>query len=572
MARAGTLYPHVDAANKYARDIVRGRIPACEYVKLACGRHLDDLKKYPGRAGKYYFDKAKAQRACRFIEKLPHIKGKWASRREDIRLAPWQSFIVCSLFGWMNAAGFRRFTEAYNEIARKNAKSTLAAAIGLYMFCADGEYGAEVYSGATSERQAWEVFGVAHAMAKRTPDLCEHYGIAINAKSLTIPERACKFEPLTGSPGDGSNPSCAIIDEFHEHRSDDLYNTMITGMDARDQPLAFIITTAGDNIGGACYQKRDYAIKVLNGAIVNDAFFAIIYTIDKRDKWNSERALIKANPNYGISINADRLRQKQIAAAQSPSAQAAFKTKNLNQWIGARSAWLNMVTWNAAPPRPPLQEMAGRECVAAFDLASKIDIAAAGWLFPPDKPGGIWSYYGKYYLPEDILDRKENPNVHLYKQWAESGHLILTPGNVIDHERIIADAVEMGKAHQVELSGYDNWNATLFATMLSKKGAKMIEVPITPKTFTEPMKYLETLIMSGNLAHGDDPVLTWMASNAVAKKDKSGAKENLFIGKENDHNKIDGIVALIMCMALSYNPAADEKPSNIYNNMELMIV
>lgn len=242
-----------------------GKVLACKWVKLACRRQLKDLARQGKKAFPYRFEPEKAERICRFIELLPHTKGKWAAKRELLRLSPWQKFILTTLFGWIRTKdGLRRFREAYIEVPRKNGKSIKAAGVGLYCLSADDEHGAEVYSGATSEKQAWEIFRPARLMAKRTPDLCERFGIEVNASTLAIPENGSRFEPLIGSPGDGASPSCVLIDEYHEHDSDELYDAMVTGMGAREQPITFIITTAGSNMAGPCYIKRGQVVNVLS--------------------------------------------------------------------------------------------------------------------------------------------------------------------------------------------------------------------------------------------------------------------------------------------------------------------
>lgn len=250
-------YPNVNAANQYARDVVRGKIVACQFVIQACQRHLDDLMAEKSKSFRYRFDKDLAERAAKFIQLLPHTKGEWAFKRMPITLEPWQLFVICCAFGWVNKGSrLRRFREVYTEIPRKNGKSAISAGVALYCFACDNEFGAEVYSGATTEKQAWEVFRPARLMCKRTPMLTEAFGIEVNASNMNRPEDGARFEPLIGNPGDGSSPHCAVVDEYHEHATDALYTTMLTGMGARRQPLMWAITTAGYNIEGPCYDKR----------------------------------------------------------------------------------------------------------------------------------------------------------------------------------------------------------------------------------------------------------------------------------------------------------------------------
>lgn len=570
-------HPHVAAALKYAQDIVAGKIDACRFVKLACQRQLDDLAREPDPAWPYRFDPDKAERICKFVELLPHTKGKWAHRRERIRLEPWQCFILTTVFGWVRKKdALRRFREADVEVPRKNGKSIIGAGVGLYMFAADNEYGAEVYSGATTEKQAWEVFRPARLIAKRTPELCEAFAIEVNAATLARPDDGSRFEPLIGKPGDGASPSCAIIDEFHEHDTPDLYDTMVTGMGARDQPLTVIITTAGSNIAGPCYDKRAQVIKVLEGAIVNDELFGIIYTIDEKDyefngkkfpadDWTTPEALRKANPNFGISVNEDYLQSRLRAALQSPRLQATFKTKHLDIWVGARNAWMNMQAWAACPPRKTLEELAGRRCFLALDLASKVDVAAMMLLFPPDDDDPLWHAHGKYYLPEDRVEEGATTNASHYAGWAKQGHLTLTPGNVIDQDYIMDDMRDVASRFQVVEAPYDPFQAAYLAPKMLDEGIPMVELGAQVKNFSEPMKHLEALVLSKKIAHGNCPVLTWMVSNVVAKVD---AKDNIYPRKEFEENKIDGAVALIMALAR----ALTHQDNGMGTDYELMVV
>ena len=399
----------------YARDVGRGKIPACSSIRLQCARFLAELKVNRRKEFPYRFDREAAARVCRFIERLPHSKGKWARSKETLRLEPWQVWILACTFGWIRKAnGTRRFRILFVVVPRKNGKSALSAGVGLYMLCADGEFGAEVYSGATNEKQAWEVFGPARLMAQRTPALCKRFGVEVNAKSLVRIADHSKFETITGDPGDGQSPSCAIHDEYHEHDDDAQVDTMQTGMGARDQALQVLITTAGDNLAGPCYarigdeRKKLAGIGVLDAAAeqlaafdlppgppIEDETFFVEYTIDEDDDWKSEAALRKANPNYDISVSGDFLRARQRDAIATPRKAGIFKTKHLNLWVSAKAAYFDVEAWRRCrderiPPKAvdalTLELLLGRRCIAGLDLASKLDIAALELIFPPIGP------------------------------------------------------------------------------------------------------------------------------------------------------------------------------------------
>jgi len=541
---AKKTYPLVKAAEAYARQVISGKIPACKWIKLACQRHLDEVKLSKAADFPYYFDPAKAERVAKFLQLLPHTKGKWASKRELITLEGWQLFSVCIPFGWLRKKDdTRRYRTILIFVPRKNGKSIIGGGVGLYMFTADGEFGAEVYSGATTEKQAWEVFRPAKLMVDRTPELREHFGVEVNASNMCRLSDGSRFEPVIGKPGDGSSPSCAIVDEFHEHQDSTLFDTMETGMGAREQPVMLVITTAGSSIGGPCHQLVRDAERMLEGVIERPDLWAMLYTIDPGDDWTSEAVLIKANPNYGISINGDFLQARQRDAMQSAAKQATFRTKHLNEWVGAKSAWLNMLRWKEAPARKSLAELDGRPCYIGLDLASKIDIAGNLLLFPPVEGDPYWHLHGRYYLPEARVIEELDSNTARYREFDALGLLTLTDGEVIDFEVIKEDLREFAGRFDVQQVAYDPWQATQLAQEMQAEGLLMVEVRQTVQNISEPMKELEALVLQRKLAHGDCPVLTWMASNVVAKLD---AKDNIYPNKERPENKIDGIVALIM--------------------------
>lgn len=540
-------YPLMKQAEDYARAVVAGKILACRWIKLLCQKHLDDLELQAEDSYPYKFEPAKAEKVAKFLQLLPHTKGKWAGKRELIKLEPWQLFSVCVPFGWLRKKdGTRRYRTMLVFVPRKNGKSIIGGGLGVYMFTADGEFGAEVYSGATTEKQAWEVFRPAKQMIERTPELREHFGVEVNASNMARLEDGSRFEPVIGKPGDGSSPSCAIVDEYHEHQDSTLFDTMETGMGAREQPVMLVITTAGSSIGGPCHQLVRDSERMLEGVIDRPDLWPALFTIDQGDDWTSEEALRKANPNFGISISEDFLLARQRDAMQSATRQATFRTKHLNEWVGAKNAWLNMLRWKEAPPRKSLAELEGRPCFIGLDLASKIDVAGTLLLFPPHGDDPHWHVHGRYYLPEARVIEELDSNTARYREFDALGLLTLTDGEVIEFEVIKEDLREFAGRFDLKAVGYDPWQATQLAQEMELEGLPMVEIRQTVQNLSEPMKELESLILQRKLAHGDCPVLTWMASNVVAKLD---VKDNIYPNKERPENKIDGIVALIIALA-----------------------
>lgn len=548
-------YPHVNTANRYARDVVAGRVDACDLVRFACERHLNDLKREQRKNFPYRFDREAGERICKFAELMEHVKGIWKGQK--ITLQPWQCFSLAVPFGWKRKGdGFRRFREVYEEVPRKNAKSTLSAIIGNYMFSADEEGGAEVYSGATTEKQAWEVFGPARQMTMSVNGYAAHYGIEVNAKNMNIEESGSKFEPVIGNPGDGASPHCAIVDEYHEHRTPDLYDTMVTGMGARTQPMLVIITTAGTNLAGPCYAKRNEAVQMLRGDIQNDELFAVIYTIDDEDDWEDFAVWKKANPNFGVSVFEDFLRSRHREAVNNANRQNIIRCKHLNQWLNADVAWMNMAAYRKCfDPDLLLESFEGEPCWIAVDLASKTDLAAMEIIFERD---GHIHRFGGYYLPSDTVRKPENTH---YQTWEYEGWLTVTPGAITDYSYIEDDLLDLRSRFEIQEVAYDPFQATQFATRMMAEGFPMVEVGATVRNFSEPMKSVEAHILSGTWHHNGDPVMQWSMSNVVGHYDK---KDNIFPNKERPENKIDPVVAHIMGMNRILSEREDEEATQAF--------
>lgn len=529
-----------ESAIWYAEQVGLGKIPAGLYVRLACKRFVDDLarKDFP-----YRYDAERADRACNFMQLMPHTKGKWAAKRERLVLQPWQCFIECNLFGWLHReTGLRRFRLCYEEEPRKNGKSLRLAARGIYLFAADGEAGAEVYSGATTEKQAHEVFRPAWQMVQKLPALRERFGVEQsgnpkNPGPMYVMEDMSKFETLIGKPGDGSSPHAALVDEYHEHDTDQMVDAMQTGMGAREQPLLSIITTAGSNLGGPCYEMRRDVIRVLEGQAEDATLFGIIYGIDEGDSWDDPANLIKANPNYGISVFPDFLLAQLAQAKRSASKQNAFRTKHLNQWVGARTAWMNMLAWQRQKRAFEIEDFDGCPCWVGVDLASKLDVTAVVMLF---EKGGAYYCIPRFYVPEDALADNDK-----YREFVAGGHMVATPGSMTDYGFLEEELKEVAAASDLQDAAFDPTQAAYVMTRLDQSGVNVVEFPQNVKNMSEPMKEVEALTLARRLWHDGNPAMTWMMGNVVARLD---AKEHIYPRKEAPGDKIDGPVGLIMAM------------------------
>lgn len=551
---------YFDAAFAYAAGVEGGDIAACRYIRLAASRFLDELE---APNSPWVFDADRAWRACAFIEALPHVKGEWAARREKLMLAPWQVFIVANLFGWIErATGLRRFRRAIVLVPRKNGKSLLAAGIGLYMAFADREHGAEVYSGATSLDQAMEVFRPAKTMAERTPDLVSAYGLVVQSRSLTSADNGSRFLPVVGRPGDGASPSCAIVDEYHEHPTAELYETMRTGMGARRQPLLLVISTAGDNAFGPCFDSVLEAQKVLDKALTDDRLFAALFGLDPEDDWTDPAHLAKANPNLGVSVSREWLESELQSALQNPRRQATFQIKHLNRWVGTRQQFFNVQNFRAsAVEELELTAFEGRPCFLSLDLASKQDVTAKMLLFPPASPGGKYTVFGQYFLPEEAL---AGANGELYRQWRSEERLTITEGAMLDQSAVYEAIAAARSRFDVRGIFYDAWGAHGLISRLMSEGAPCFEFPMNVRNLSEPMKTLAAWIDDGRIEHSGDDVLLWMISNVVSSVD---SQDRVYPRRESQESKIDGAVALIMCVG-----AALAAEAEAYSDVEPMII
>lgn len=545
---------YFERARAYAERVISGAETAGKLERLACQRFIDDLDVRQGTATfAFRFDQALGARACRFVDLMPHIKGEWARpvyidgrlQYAKLNMEDWQVFKTINLFGWVHRiTGLRRFRRAYEEVARKNAKSTWAAAVLLLLLSADGEPGAQVYSAATTGEQAREVFDVARNMAMREPEFMARFGVDVGKHDITIASTASGAKPLNaeGSTLDGLNIHGAVVDELHAHKTRALFDVLDSATGARSQPLILMITTAGSDRAGICYEQRDYTIKVLERTIEDETWFGIIFTLDEGDLWHDPAVWRKANPNYGVSVKADDMEAAARKAMQTPSAQANFLTKRLNVWVNADSAWMDMQAWERCANRALTRDQVKHlPVVAGLDLASKVDVAAKVLLFH-DAPADKYYLIPTFWLPERAVEQGRNSQ---YDGWRRAGHLQVTDGEVIDFDLIEDDLRSDMATLQLTEAAADPWQATQLISHMLAEGVPMVEYRQTVQTMSEPMKTLEALVLQGKLEHDGNPMMTWMISNVVCHRD---VKDNIYPRKEREENKIDGVVAAIIAI------------------------
>jgi phage terminase large subunit-like protein len=525
---------------------------------LACKRHLKDLRHGP-RRGLIWRPDVAEYRLEFFPLLLRHSKGEYA--RKAFILGPWQRFVIGSVLGWKRADGTRRFRYVYEELPRKNGKSTLLAGIGLSMLIADNELGAEVYAAATKKDQARIIFDEARRMVAQSPPLA----LAINRfkLNLSIDQTGSKFEPLSSDEKtlDGLNPHCVLIDELHKHKTRALLDVMDTALGSRRQPILWIITTAGDDSPESVYSaENDYAMKVLEGTIEDDSVFAFITTIDKGDKWDDPKAWAKANPNIGVSVKLDDLERQARKAARSPTALSAFKRLRLNVRSASSEKLIEMSLWNRNSHGKFDPDKIGRvRCWGGLDLSSKIDITAFIKLFEPDSDG-VMKIAAKFWMPASTIEDRADRDRMPYRQWVDMGWIEATPGEIIDHAEIkLSVMADLQRFELIDI-GFDPWNATQLAVELAEQGVNMVEFRQGLRSYTAPTKELQALLAAGKLDHGDNPVLRMMASNLKVQRDKN---LNEMPTKAHSTGRIDGMTALIMAIG-RWQAATQEGNQSIF--------
>ena len=530
----------------YCDDIELGMINSCKWVKLAVARFRRDLERENTPGFPFKFDEAKAQRAIKFCQMFPHIKGPLAGER--LTYEPWQVFIVGNLFGWVRVdTGFRRFRQAYTEVARGNGKTAMTAPIGLFGLTADNEGGAEIYTAASGREQATLLWGTAKEMTRKCPEFMEMFGVEPMAHRIIQDASSSYFKAVASDAAaiDGFNVHMALVDELHAHKTREVYDALETGLGKRPQSLIWSITTAGTNLAGICYEVHTYVKQVLEGVHDDESFFGIIYTLDEGDDWTDQENWVKSNPNWEVSVEPNMLKSLCQKAMQTPQAQNNFKTKHLNVWCNADNAWMDLEKYDACKQtEKTLDDFEGMPCFIGLDLSSKVDITAKVYLFPYEVDGEYFIYsFEKYFLPEAAILESRNSQ---YEGWEIDGWIEKTFGDMIDAGYIRDTIIEDCEKFDVRDIAYDPWQATQMALELDAQGLPVIEVRANTGNFSEPMKDIDAMVRARKFLHNGNPVTKWMYSNVVCKYDN---KDNIYPRKLKPENKIDGPVAAIMAKA-----------------------
>lgn len=493
-----------------------------------------------------HYDKAKADRAVKFIENLCHTKGKWAGKR--FWLLPWQEQLIRDIFGIVKPDGYRQFRTAFVEICKKVGKSELAAAVALYLLYADNEPSAEVYGAAADRQQASIVFDVARQMVEMSPALLKRSKLMTATKRIVNYGNSGYYQVLSAEVGGkhGFSVSGLVFDEIHTQPNRQLYDVLTKGSsDARQNPLHFIITTAGTDRHSIAYELHTKAVDILEGRRVDPTFYPVVYGLKDDEDWEDEANWYKVNPSLGYTVDIERLRDAYREAKQNPADEVTFKWLRLNMWVSSTVAWIPDAIFMKGNEEIDLAALEGRDCYGGLDLSSTGDITALVLMFPPRNEDEKYILLPFFWVPEETIPQRVKAASVPYDIWEKQGFLLSTEGNVIHYdfiEKFINDLAE--KYHIVEIA-VDRWNATQMIQNLEGDGFTMVPFGQGFASMSGPTKDFYRLLMEGQIIHGGHPVLRWMAGNVVVDTDPAG---NIKVTKAKSKEKIDGIVAAIMAL------------------------
>ena len=493
-----------------------------------------------------HYDKAKADRAVKFIENLCHTKGKWAGKR--FWLLPWQEQLIRDIFGIIKPDGYRQFRTAFVEICKKVGKSELAAAVALYLLYADNEPSAEVYGAAADRQQASIVFDVARQMVEMSPALLKRSKLMTATKRIVNYGNSGYYQVLSAEVGGkhGFSVSGLVFDEIHTQPNRQLYDVLTKGSsDARQNPLHFIITTAGTDRHSIAFELHTKAVDILEGRRVDPTFYPVVYGLKDDEDWEDEANWYKVNPSLGYTVDIERLRDAYREAKQNPADEVTFKWLRLNMWVSSTVAWIPDAIFMKGNEEIDLPALEGRDCYGGLDLSSTGDITALVLMFPPRDEDEKYILLPFFWVPEETIPQRVKAASVPYDIWEKQGYLLSTEGNVIHYdfiEKFINDLAE--KYHIVEIA-VDRWNATQMIQNLEGDGFTMVPFGQGFASMSGPTKDFYRLLMEGQIIHGGHPVLRWMAGNVVVDTDPAG---NIKVTKAKSKEKIDGIVAAIMAL------------------------
>lgn len=541
----------------YIDEVLSGTSGAGVAEVQSVQRYLNDLNTQYERG--LLFDAKAANRALGFFKFLKHGKGSDFAGKDFI-LQPWQAFAVWNKYGWKRSDGSRRFRYSYLEVARKNGKTTEAAAEGLYLLAADGEAAAEIYSVATKRDQSRIALTEAKNILRYSKALQGHVQKLANA--ITNESTGSSFHALSADANtlDGLNPHGVIVDEFHAHKDSSVIDVMRSGMGSRRNPFMNIITTAGFHKNYPCFAFRDVMSKVLQGVVQQDDTFVQIFTPDDGDDYENPKVWRKANPNLGISLKHSFIQDELQAALNNKNLLNSFLTKHMNMWVDAEKVWIPDADYIACnlgtiEPEP------GSTCYGGLDLSSNRDITALTLLF--ELPNGLINVFPVFWIPEmNIAQRVKRDRVN-YDVWVKAGLMRTTPGNTTDYNFIRRDINQFFEQFKIKSIAYDRWNSSQLVIDLLDDGLTMSAFGQGFASMSAPTKEFERLMLVRGLNFGGNPILRWMLSNVALRRDPAG---NIKPDKDKSIEKIDGIVSTIMALGemMTFKANKKEDANDIY--------
>lgn len=514
-----------------------------------------------------HYDKKKADRAVTFIENLCHTKGKWAGT--PFWLLPWQEQLIRDIFGIVKPDGNRQFRTAFVEICKKVGKSELAAAVALYLLYADNEPSAEVYGAAADRQQASIVFDVAKQMVEMSPALMKRSKLMGATKRIVNYSNAGYYQVLSAEVGGkhGFLVSGLVFDEIHTQPNRQLYDVLTKGSsDARQNPLHFIITTAGNDRHSIAYELHTKAVDILEGRRVDPTFYPVVYGLKDDEDWEDEANWYKVNPSLGYTVDIERLRDAYREAKQNPADEITFKWLRCNMWVSSTVAWIPDAIYMRGNEPIDMDALAGRDCYAGLDLSSTGDITALVLIFPPRDEEEKYVLLPYFWIPEETIPRRVKANSVPYDIWEKQDYIMSTEGNVIHYDFIEKFIMDLSEKYHILEIAVDRWNATQMIQNLEGEGFTIVPFGQGFSSMSAPTKEFYRLLMEGRIIHGGNPVLRWMAGNVVIDTDPAG---NIKVTKAKSKEKIDGIVAAIM--ALDRCIRQEGQSGSVYDERGLLV-
>lgn len=523
----------------YAEDVVSGKITACSYVQMACKRYLSWFDR-----NDIEFRTDKVDRVVNFISKLKHCTGSFKGK--TFKLEPWQFFVICGIFGWYYKGTEKRVTKyVYIEVARKNGKTALIAAILLYMLIGDSESGAECDLLANSFKQANICYEMCSNMLQSIDPTGKYF--KRYRDTIKFDRTKSKLQVLSSEASglDGFNASAWVLDECHEQPNSRLFDVMCSSQGMRKNPLGIIITTAGFNIFGFCYNYRNTCIDVLNGSKQNDSLFSLIYTLDEKDDWRDPEVWAKSNPMLDVTVTTDYISQQILNAKNNPELENGIRTKNLNQWLidSSLTEWISREHIGTSSTPIDLNMFPkGTPCYIGVDLSQISDLTAMSVLIPHEDKVYFKNFY---YLPYTALT--SSPNKEFYRELSDKGHLIITPSETVDYDYIINDMLRLRDHFRIIKIGYDAYNAKQFQIDAKNQRLPMEAYSQALWAFNMPTKELERLILNGKCVIDDNPLTRWCFANVAIKEDHNSNVKPI---KYSRNLKIDGVIAMIEALGI----------------------